>query len=116
MNFYSKFYKQGYDIAVRNSSHVCCYLKNGVIVGACRIITDYHAHTSIVDLVVDKKERRTGVGKKIIESAIKCTKELNTSLTSLTTDPQHPWLKDFYKELGFVERKNHFVLVYPKKS
>jgi len=115
MDFYAKRYDSNYNIALKNSSHVCCCIEDGKIVGACRLITDYCSHTSIVDLVVDREKRRNGIGRRLMEDAIKCILELNTYYNNISTDPKNPWLKDFYESLGFKSRENYFTLTYPKE-
>jgi len=115
MKFYGEQYDSGYDVALKNSSHVCCCIKDGVVVGACRVMTDHCSQTFIVDLIVDEKERKNGIGRRIMQDAIKCVLELDTYFNSISTDPNSPWLKDFYESLGFVQEKNNFVLSYPKK-
>jgi predicted GNAT family N-acyltransferase len=114
MDFYSQYYKSNYDIAIKNSSHICCCIQNNVIIGACRLITDYSAHTFIVDLVVQKEARQKGIGRQIMKDAIKCLLELDTYFNSISTDPRSPWLKEFYESLGFICEENLFELTYPR--
>ena len=61
-------------------------------------------------------ERKNGIGRAIMQDAIKCILELNTRSNGLTTDPRSPWLRNFYESLGFINRENNFALTYPKKS
>jgi predicted GNAT family N-acyltransferase len=112
--FYCKYYGDTYDIAIKNSSHVCCAIKNKEVVGACRLVTDYCSHTFIVDLFVKEEERKNGVGTQLMKDAIQCLLELNTFFNSISTDPSRPWLKNFYEKLGFTSIENHNVLIYPK--
>lgn len=116
MDFYSHYYGQNYDIAIKNSSHVCCAIKDGTVIGACRLVSDYCSQTFIVDLVVKEKERKNGIGTRIMKDAIKCLLELDTYFNGISTDPRSPWLKNFYKKLGFVSIKDYSALTYPKEK
>jgi predicted GNAT family N-acyltransferase len=115
MEFYGKYYDKNYDVALKNSSHVCCCLEDDKIVGACRIVTDYCSHAFIVDLVVESEKRKQGIGREIMKNVISAVLELNTYFNSIETDPRNPWLKGFYESLGFESLENNFVLAYSKK-
>lgn len=119
MNFYGNFYNKSltdYRKALKNSSHVCCCLENGEVIGACRLMTDYGAHTYIVDLIVKEEKRGSGIGRRLMKDAVRCITELNTHFNTLTTDPRRPWLKKFYESLGFVHIKHHYGMNYPLKQ
>ena len=114
MDFYVGPYPANYHIALTNSSYICCCLEDGVVIGACRLITDYSRHTFVVDLSVKKEKRKTGVGRQIMKESIKIGSELRTGL-SLSTDPRKPWLKGFYENLGFSRKEGNHFFSYPVK-
>ena len=119
MKFYGNYYNHpclDYRLALKNSSHVCCCLENGVVIGACRLMTDYGAHTYVVDLIVKEEKRGRGIGRRLMKDAIRCIAELNTHFNALTTDPRRPWLKKFYESLGFTHTKHHYGMNYQLKT
>lgn len=83
--------------------------KEGQIVAYTRVFKagDYFNEASIGRVVVKKEERQYGYGQKIVKASIKAIKEKfkeNKIHISAQT-----YLKNFYADLGFVEKGNEYL-------
>lgn len=83
--------------------------KEGQVVAYTRVFKagDYFDEASIGRVVVKKEERQYGYGQKIVEASIKAIKEKfkeNKIHISAQT-----YLKNFYVDLGFVEKGNEYL-------
>ena len=61
----------------------------------------------IEDLVVDEKHRNKGIGKKLLEYAIKKAKELNCTHIELTSNPSRLEANNLYITHGFNLRETN---------
>lgn len=81
---------------------------NGKVIGTMQITFITHMtyqggkRAQIEGVRIDDNMRGQGIGKTMIEWAIKKAKEEGCHLVQLTTDKKRPDALEFYKKLGFV--------------
>jgi len=113
INYYNRYFpKESNSIVVPNSSVFFAAFKNGEIVGACRIITDFSRYALLLDLIVRKKERRKGIGTQLAKLACQYCQKKRIKKLILTTDPRLNWLTKFYTKLGFKKIKNQTLMQF----
>ncbi len=102
VSFYKPKYKKSFnENTVWNSAIICLAFEDGKVVGAVRAISDLSRHALIVDLIVDEKLRKQGIGSRLLGNIVNELKSANIANISLATDPKYPWLVEFYKKNGF---------------
>jgi len=68
LTFYQTKYEIGYsDTTLENSAIIVTAKDGDKIVGAVRAISDMSRHSMVVDLIVDEKYRRQGIGTRLME-------------------------------------------------
>lgn len=70
-----------------------------------KTISGFHAR--LEDLVVDEKQRGKGLGKKLLNTAIKLAKKLKVSHIDLTSRPERKTANYLYQKFGFYKRKTN---------
>ena len=85
--------------------------KKGEVVGclAIDLINLFHTKEKlarIVTLVIDEKQRRQGIAKKLVEKAEEFSKKMHCSVIELTTGVSKKKMQtdDFYKKLHYTEK------------
>ena len=79
-------------------------------IGIARAITDYATYTSILDIVINKKHRGKGLGKRMVAFIIKHPKIKNTKKILWTKDAEK-----LYEKYGFkINPKMKVLFHYPK--
>jgi len=87
--------------------------ENGNILGYCLIqnleYKDHHVYNDmkiieIVDMCVDEKARGQNIGRKFVESAKVCAKEIGAARLELTVWGFNKNARQFYERLGMSER------------
>ena len=61
----------------------------------------------IEDLVVQETARGRGVGRSLVQKALKMAKALGAEAVDLTTHPSREAANRLYKKLGFARRETH---------
>jgi N-acetylglutamate synthase-like GNAT family acetyltransferase len=84
--------------------------KKGKVVGclAIDLINLFHTKEKlarIVTLVVDEKERKQGIARKLVEKAEEFAKSMHCSVVELTTGISKKKMDDFYKKLHYTEKE-----------
>lgn len=97
---------------IRGSQVVGVVFSGDVVIGFGRIVGDGVRFSYIVDLNVSKSHRNKGIGTKLVQ---KLAESVQTKHIDLTTDPNIPWLKDFYLKAGFELSENEHVFGWLKK-
>jgi ribosomal protein S18 acetylase RimI-like enzyme len=111
LDFYRPRFKSSIaEDTINNSALICLALIDGEIVGAARAISDLSRHAQIVDLVVDEKYRRQGIGQNLVKKIVEQLKRYHVKNIGLTTEPGVDWLSNFYKKIGFSELCNSVYL------
>ena len=111
LTFYQTKYEIGYsDTTLENSAIIVTAKDGDKIVGAVRAISDMSRHSMVVDLIVDEKYRRQGIGTRLMEIIVEELKNKTERSIGLVTDPKLPWLEDFYKRIGFAELEGGIYL------
>lgn len=88
-----------------------CFLvaetKDGEIVGMGRVISDRASDGYIQDVVVRRDFQGKGVGREIVSRLIRHCKKRGLEWTGIVACPR---TRDFYRNLGFRELKNHVAM------
>lgn len=79
----------------------CIENENSEIIAIGRAISDGTLYAMIYDIVVDKKHRKKGFGRLIVNSIIADLKTKNIKIIQLMSAIDQT---DFYKKIGFTER------------
>lgn len=111
LEFYKNYrYPEGYSKAIDNSAFIAICFDGEKIVGAGRVVSDMSRFALIVDLNVLKAHQKKGIGKQLVKNLVDACLKERIRYIELSTDPQFPWLEDFYKKIGFskVENAAHF--------
>ncbi|HKL47347.1 MAG TPA: GNAT family N-acetyltransferase [Candidatus Izemoplasmatales bacterium] len=93
---------------IQNSSFVCSAWVNNQMVGLIRVLSDDYTICYIQDLLVMDTHQKQGIGKTLVEIAIK--KYANVRQIILTTDETGPC--EFYEKIGFKPVKNYGCNTY----
>lgn len=113
VDFYKPKYKTTFNyITVTNSTIICLALVDDKIIGSVRAISDLSRHGIIVDLMVDENSRKLGVGTKLMNLIINELLKFKVANISLNTEPNSPWLVDFYKKNNFKPFPECIHMVY----
>ena len=75
-------------------------IASGVLVIECKIIHNFKNVGHIEDIIVDKKYRCSGIGKKLIHFLIQRSKDMNCYKVILNCDQK---LQKFYEICGFKD-------------
>lgn len=81
----------------RNSVALGCFDANDQQVGVTRVVTDGATFALVTDVFVDARWRGRGVGRFLMESALKHPSTSDVRRILLATTDAH----DFYRPLGF---------------
>ncbi|UCE38119.1 MAG: GNAT family N-acetyltransferase [Thermoplasmata archaeon] len=97
------------DILNETNTHLFVAEIGGIVIGFINFTirqTLVHPGLSglIDELVVTRKYREMGVGKKLIEAAAKNCKQLGCCELEVSTEITNEIAQKFYKSLGFTER------------
>lgn len=92
---------------VENSNIIVTAWDNKEMVGFARCTTDYTFNGQINNVVVDKKYKGQGIGKKLISKILESSDKVTYILRA---DPDNV---DFYKKLGF--EKADLAVIYKRK-
>jgi ribosomal protein S18 acetylase RimI-like enzyme len=95
---------------IQNSSFVYSAWDKNTLVGLIRVLSDGHTIAYIQDILVKKNYQGQGVGKHLMEAALKKYKTVRQIV--LTTDITGPG--DFYQKFGFKEVKEYDCKTYLK--
>jgi ribosomal protein S18 acetylase RimI-like enzyme len=85
---------------------------NNKLIAFCRVLTDQFKYAYIYDVIVDKEYRKTGLGKKLIESVLNHEKLNKISNFELVCRKE---LIPFYKQFGFSDDYGLSVAMRYKK-
>jgi ribosomal protein S18 acetylase RimI-like enzyme len=87
---------------INGSSFIIAFINetNNELVAFCRILTDHFKHAYIYDVIVAEEFRKTGLGKKLIDSVLSHKELSNISNIELVCRRE---LVPFYKQFGFSE-------------
>lgn len=94
---------------LKKSDLIIYFSKNNKMVGAVRGLSDGDRFAFPLDLFVDPKYRRMGIGLSLFKAICQYYTKKNIRYIEFTTDPQDPGLEKFYKKLGCKKQKNSFV-------
>lgn len=116
VDFYVPKYKKVFNKdTVLNSTIVCLALSNDKIIGAVRALSDLSRLAVIADLMVEEEYQKMGIGKSLLTNIVEELLKYEVATISLTTEPDSPWLIDFYNKQGFNPIENSKHLVYKIK-
>lgn len=102
LEFYNHYFsKESNQEIVNNSSVFFLALEGDLVIGCCRLLTDYSRNGILFDLNVWEERRNKGIGSKLTKNAMEFCRDNNIKKLYLMTDPRYEWLKDFYQNLGF---------------
>jgi GNAT superfamily N-acetyltransferase len=117
MEFFGSFcYVEDYSNAIDNSAFISVCWLDKKIVGAGRVISDLSRFAFIVDLNVKKDHQNKGIGKQLVKDMVEKCLESKIRYIELSTDPQYPWLEDFYKKIGFVKVTDSALMEWPRRN
>jgi len=80
--------------------------ENGMVVGFCRILTDYIFKAVIFDVIVEPSFRDTGLGREIITKVLEYEKLKEVKSFELYCPDR---VSGFYKKLGFTEYESKLL-------
>jgi len=112
--FYSKFgYGKGDPKICQkyllNSDVIIYSEKDNKVVGAVRSLSDGSRFAFPLDLFVDPKYRKGGIGSSLFKAIYEYYRNKNIRYIEFNTDPQDPNLEKFYKKLGCEKDKGSSV-------
>lgn len=92
-----------------NALHVLGYSEQGVLAACTRVLPPegHGQHPCIGRVAVRNSYRGLGLGKRIMEATIQAI-EAHFGIQKISLSAQ-TYLKDFYKELGFVEKGEQYL-------
>lgn len=94
---------------IKGSAFFAAAFRKKEMVGMGRVLSDFVSDAYIQDLVVKKKFRGKGIGKRILLKLVKELKKRNINWIGVIAEPK---TSKFYKKLGFKKLKNHLPLKY----
>jgi len=100
---WSEYSEEDYITIHSNNPMVFCVRRNNLLIGYCRLLTDFVRYAYIQDLIVDSNERNNGVGTIIINAIIKYCKSSNLKFIGLFSTSKSV---EFYYKLGFTNPEN----------
>lgn len=68
------------------------------------------------EIVVDEKCRNMGIGKQLMEEAIKEARERGVEHIDLSSNPKRIGANEFYKKMGFQQRETNSYRLYLKNE
>lgn len=83
-----------------NTISITARNEHGELVGFLKLLTDHSYMFYILDVMVDPKYRNRGIGRKLVNEAIKYGKENGFIKIFLTSLPDK---EEYYKSFGFKE-------------
>lgn len=92
-----------------NSYKVITVYVDKNLLGAGRMLSDGFRYGMIFDVAVQTKQKKKGIGRKIMDALLEGERDKFIHLTSTFGH------EDFYKKLGFRRHKNAYAL-YPATS
>ena len=95
---------------VQNKNSVIFLAEDNDIAGTLTLLinqTPSGKKAWIEDVVVDKNFRGQGIGTKLIEAAITCSKEMGILKIDLTSRPGRVEANNLYQKLGFEKRETN---------
>jgi len=102
LTFYNRYFPEKSNrLIIKYSPVLFIAIERNIIVGACRLLTDFSRNATLYDLIVRKNHRKQGLGSKLTEMAVEFCKKKNIKKLYLATDPRRTWLKNFYLKRGF---------------
>lgn len=117
VDFYEPKYKKIFNNdTVLNSTIICLAFFDNKIIGAVRALSDLSRLAVIADLIVDKEYRKMGVGKSLLKNIVDELLKYKVATISLTTEPDSPWLVDFYAKNGFKTISDSHHMIYRTKK
>lgn len=99
-----------------NSHLVAYYRINNKIVGAIRATSDEVRFAYLIDLFVNQKYRKRGIGSSLLLALCKYYGKMKIDYIELDTDPADPGLNKFYKKCGLEEEKKSKVFYWKHKK
>lgn len=116
LEFFKKFrYPDDYARAIENSAFIAVCWCDDKIVGAGRVVSDLTRFSFIVDLNVKKDYQNQGIGKRLIKEMVSVSLKENIRYIELATDPNYPWLEEFYIKAGFEKVKGSTLMEWPRR-
>jgi len=111
LKFYNHYFpEESNQKIVSHSSVFFLALEGDLVIGCCRLLTDYSRNGILFDLIVWKERRNKGIGSQLVKNALEFCKRKGIKKLYLMTDPRYKWLKVFYQNLGFDAVKNQVLL------
>lgn len=99
------------------NSHLVVYCRvDNKIVGAIRATSDEVRFAYLIDLFVNPKYRKKGIGSSLLRSTCKYYGEMKVDYIELDTDPDDLGLNEFYKKCGLEEEKKSKVFYWKYKN
>jgi len=105
-------YGRDYPVAIENSAFICICLFDEAIIGAGRAVSDLCRFAFIVDLNVEASHQRKGIGKQLLKNMVEECQSKNINQIEISTDPNLPWLENFYTKIGFKKITDSVVMEY----
>ncbi len=98
-----------------SGSQVCIGIidENNNLLGFVRVITDFIFKAFVFDLIINKKHRRKGVGKKLMQEVLCHTNLKNVKHFELYCLPE---LENLYKQFGFSSNIGGIQLLRRKNA
>lgn len=93
-----------FNIGFMNSTFVFSAWADDKLVGCVRVLSDLHFRSIILDLAVLPQFQNQGIGKELVR---RCRNACESSEWLVQTD----MAKGFYKKIGFIENKDHFLTI-----
>lgn len=75
--------------------------KNGIGIVCVKLDDDYPSTAFICDLSVFKLNRKQGIGRELMKSALSVARKHGKSYAELYVDKEKDWLVAWYSSLGF---------------
>lgn len=89
-----------------------CIGKSGKIIGIIRLTFSYRldglCKGYIEDFVVDRIERKKGVGQALLEKTLETAKKMRIDMVHLTSNPKRVAANRLYKKIGFKPYKTNY--------
>lgn len=99
-----------------NSNLIAFYQIDNKIVGVIRATSDEVRFAYLIDLFVNPKYRRKGIGSSLLLALCKYYGEMKIDYIELDTDPADPGLNEFYKKCGLEEEKKSKIFYWDHKT